>query len=120
MPITTNATNTKAITATLNEKQLSDSGRSARAIAGDGFTYRHDWGQHRGLLLLTLNWSGFTGATRVFVAAAEGGGLGGKFVGDALYTVHNVAPGVGSVTIRLNVEWDSPIGVVVDYLIIEP
>lgn len=91
-----------------------------QAIAGNGFTYRQDWGFLHGQWLLTLTWSGFTNATRVFVAIGEGTGGGGKFVGAARYTLHNVAPDTGRVTIWVNIEWGSDISVIVDYLIIEP
>ena len=91
-----------------------------QAIAGNGFTYRHDWGLKHGQWILPLTWSGFTNATRVFVAIGEGTGGGGKFVGSARYTVHNVAPDTGRVTIWVDIEWGSDISLIVDYLIIEP
>ena len=76
-----NATHAETITAALDEKQFTGLDLNARDIAGTGFSYRHDWGQHRGKLILTLTWAGFTGATRVFVAAAEGGGQNGNLSG---------------------------------------
>ena len=109
--------------ASLEEAQLHKllQGEAApQAIAGNGFTYRHDWGLKHGQWILPLTWSGFTNATRVFVAIGEGTGGGGKFVGSARYTVHNVAPDTGRVTIWVDIEWGSDISLIVDYLIIEP
>jgi hypothetical protein len=90
-------------------------------IAGNGFSYRHNWGARNGWWILHLYGSIIIPDTRVFVAASEGPTRsGGKFIGAAPYTVHNVAPDNGVVSILLHVDWDSPIGVVVDYLFVTP
>ncbi|MEU8663199.1 hypothetical protein [Actinoplanes philippinensis] len=88
-------------------------------LTGAGRTYRHDWGLRKGQWILHLNDPAVTGATRVFVAAGEGSG-DGKFIGGARYTVHNVAPGPGRISIWVDVAWDSPINLLVDYLIVQP
>ena len=38
--------------------------------------------------------------------------------GDARYTVHNITTYDGGVLVRLHVDWDSPLGVSIDYLVI--
>jgi hypothetical protein len=89
-------------------------------VAGAGFTYRQDWGNWNGQAVLTLTWSGFTNDTRVFVAIGEGAPGGGKFVGAARFTLHNVAPQAGNVAIWVEIEWNYPIRLYVDYLIVNP
>ncbi len=95
-------------------------GVSIEALAGNGFTYRHDWGDRNGQWKLTLNWGAINNNSRVFVAIAEGKAGGGKFIGGAKYTLHNVAPSNGQVSIWVNIEWSSPIRLSVDYLVINP
>lgn len=97
-----------------------DDGVSARELIGTGFTYRHDWGDRNGQWKLNLNWGAVTANSRVFVAIAEGAPGGGKFIGAARYTLHNVAPTNGSVNIWINIEWSSPIRLYVDYLVVNP
>ena len=52
--------------------------------------------------------------------ASELGADGSRLVGAAKYTVHNVAPRNGAVTIWLTIDWGSPLRTVVDYLVIQP
>jgi hypothetical protein len=92
-------------------------------LIGAGFTYRHDWGNRHGQWILNLNWGAVNPRTRVFVAIGEGapgGPDGGKFIGAARYTLHNVAPRAGGVDIWVNIEWGSDIRLYVDYLVINP
>lgn len=93
-------------------------GAGTQELIGTGFAYRHDWGDWRGQVILRLNWDFVNANTRVFVSIAEGAGGGGKFIGNARYTVHNVAPRPGGVDIWVNIEWSSPIRLYVDYLAI--
>lgn len=95
-------------------------GVGAAALAGTGFTYRHDWGDWRGQVKLNLNWGAVRADSRVFVAIGEGAPGGGKFIGNARYTVHNVAPRAGGVAIWINIEFSSPIRLYVDYLVVNP
>ena len=82
--------------------------------------YRHDWGDWKGSTLLKLNWNDISPDTVVMVAASQGLVAGdtvaGKFIGNAAYTVQNVAARVAGVDIRVFISWDSPINVQVDYL----
>ncbi len=90
-------------------------------LSGFGYTYRHDWGTRNGWWTLNLTSADFTADTRVFVSASEGPtASGGKFIGSARYLIHNVAPENGVVSIRIFIDWPSPIGLVVDYLIVHP
>ncbi|VEP17676.1 conserved hypothetical protein [Hyella patelloides LEGE 07179] len=95
-------------------------GVSIEALAGNGFTYRHDWGDRNGQWTLNLNWGAITNNSRVFVAIGEGKAGGGKIIGGAKYTLHNVAPSNGKVSIWVNIEWSSPIRLYVDYLVVNP
>jgi hypothetical protein len=86
-------------------------------------TYRHDWGNKHGQWKLNLAWGSVNRRSRVFVAIAEGapgGPDGGKFIGGARYTLHNVAPHDGGVDIWVNIEWGSDRRIYVDYLVINP
>lgn len=95
-------------------------GVSIQALAGNGFTYRQDWGDRNGQHILHLNWGAITNNSRVLVAIAEGKAGGGKFIGSAKYTLHNVAPSNGRVSIWVDIEWSSPIRLSVDYLVVNP
>jgi hypothetical protein len=95
-------------------------GISAQNLAGTGFTYRHDWGYRNGQWRLHLNWCALNRNSRVFVEIGECDAAGGKFIGGARYTVHNVAPNHCVVSSWVNIEWGSPIRVCADYLVINP
>lgn len=93
------------------------------ALAGAGFTYRHNWGAKRGQWTLRLNWGSVNARSRVLVSIGEGTAAGpdaGKFIGAARYTVHNVAPRAGGVDIWVNIEWSADILLFVDYLVVNP
>lgn len=96
---------------------------SAQALTGTGFTYRHDWGNRRGQHVLRLNWGSVNQRSRVFVAIGEGasgGPDGGKHMGAARFTLHNVVPRAGGVDIWINIEWGSDLRLYVDYLVVNP
>ena len=92
----------------------------ARDLSGFGYTYRHNWGFWNGQRIFTLTSSNYTRNTRAFVAIGECDPAGGKIIGAARYTVHNVAPTNGAVRIWVNIEWSAPIGLCADYLIVNP
>jgi hypothetical protein len=99
---------------------LTPAGEVPKSLSGTGFSYRHDWGDKNGQWKLNLNWGAIRANSRVFVAIAEGAPGGGKFLGSARYTLHNVAPSNGGVSIWVNIEWNSPIRLYVDYLVVNP
>lgn len=102
-------------------KELFKAGIGPADLAGNGFTYRHDWGSRHGLQTLHLNWGAISCNSRVFVSASEfSGGAQCDFIGVANYVVYNVAPHAGQVSIRLFIDWDSDIRVHVDYLVVNP
>ena len=95
----------------------------AESLTGTGFTTRVDWGNKHGQWKLNLNWGSVNQRSRVFVAIGEGaagGPDGGKFIGAARYTLHNVAPRAGGVDIWVDIEWGSDIRIYVDYLVVNP
>ncbi len=104
------------IEANVREQRLesgpSDPGRILR--------YRHDWGANKGLNVLRLNWRDIRPDTVMAVSAGEGivpgDNVAGKFVGNAHFTVLNVAPRMDGVDIRVNVEWPDPLTLQVDYV----
>ncbi|MEV5409782.1 hypothetical protein AB0K60_13205 [Thermopolyspora sp. NPDC052614] len=90
-------------------------------LRGTGFTYRHNWGMRRGWWDLRLNTTAVGPNTRVFASAAEGPTSdGGKFLGNARYLVYNIAPVAGHVDVRIFIDWQTPIGCVIDYFIVNP
>lgn len=101
-----------------NVKELFLTGE--RALAGNGFTYRHDWGDLNGQWNLYLNWGDIKCNSRVFVAIGEGAPGNCKHMGAARYTLHNVCPKDGQVSIWVNIEWGSPIRLYVDYFVVNP
>ncbi len=91
-----------------------------KELYGTGYTERIDWGNKHGQWRLTL-WDDWINCnSQVFVSATEWDQNGCGFVGDARYTVHNIAPFNGGVTVRVNIEWGSDIRVRLDYLVINP
>jgi hypothetical protein len=98
-------------------------GASAAAFFGNGYRYRHNWGSLNGQHILPLSWPLITSNSLVFVAIGEGvppNTTAGKKIGAARYTVHNVAPQNGVVSIWVNIEWANPIRLYVDYFVFNP
>ena len=100
---------------------MARSGEASPTALGTGsYTYRHDWGYKNGWWVLTLNDSRITANSRVYVSLSEVGTFGSRFVGAARYSVYNIAPRNGAVTIRIFVDWGSPLHTAVDYLVVQP
>ncbi|MGK7909105.1 MAG: hypothetical protein AB4040_18010 [Synechococcus sp.] len=79
--------------------------------------YRHDWGDKKGVYRLNLNWRGVKGSSLAFVSIGEGA-PNGKHLGNARFTLHNVCPRPNGINIRVEVDWDDPLRIYVDYLVI--
>ncbi len=98
-------------------------GVAPEGLIGTGFGYRCDWGDLHGQYILNLGWGAVNARSLVFVAIGEGapgGPDGGKFIGQARFTLYNVAPHDGGVSIWVNVEWGNNIRLYADYLVINP
>lgn len=105
-----------------NVKPLPGSPEGTALATLTGFTYRHDWGNLRGQHILNLNSNLVRAGQKVFVSISEGaagGPAAGKFVGAARFTVHNVAPQNGRISIWINIEWSSNIRIYADYLVVD-
>lgn len=113
-----NVQNELTLTADSKEiKTLGLGGTNVQAV--NGFTYRQDWGNRRGQWKLTLNSSAISNQSKVLVSICEWDGVSGQgFVGAARYTVHNVAPFNGGVTVWINIEWSADIRIRMDYLVV--
>lgn len=83
-----------------------------------GYSFRFDWGYRTGQWRLTLTWGGFSPTSKVLVSISEADVNGRPFVGNARYTVNNVAPGDGYATIWVTIEWPSPIHLVANYVVL--
>lgn len=73
-----------------------------------------------GRVTANLNWPFVTRNTLVFASATEVRADGTAFIGNANYTINNVVPFDGGVTIIVTIGWNSPISLRVDYLAINP
>lgn len=91
-----------------------------KALAGNGFTWKQDWGNLNGQKILPLNWGAVNCNSRVFVSISEFDLNQCGFIGAARYTVHNVAARNGGVNVWVNIEWENPIRIRADYLVINP
>jgi hypothetical protein len=121
------ASKNREVTAAVNPAKVSklftratQGGPVPQNLSGDGFTYRHDWGDRNGFWVLNLNWGAINRNSRVFVSIGECDPRGGKFIGGARYLLYNVAPNDGVVSIRVNVDWSSAIRLCADYLVVNP
>jgi hypothetical protein len=91
------------------------------------YAYRHRFPiARRGWCRLNLAWDDITCKSIVFASASEYPAdertipedyLCNHY-GDARYTIHNITTYDGGVSVRLHVDWDSPLGISVDYLVI--
>ena len=95
------------------------------ALPGGTRAFRVDWGRlgRARWTLPLINVAGVVPDTLVFASVGEGRLLGdttaGKFIGDAPLTVQNVAtPDRGKIDVRVFVDFDSPIVIQVDYLVV--
>jgi hypothetical protein len=98
-------------------RQLDARGAEAAIINGQlvGSNLRINWGPRMGKNVLTVNFTGvnINANSQVFVSAHEG-----NFIGDARYTVHNIAPFNNGVRVWFEIEWGAPITLIADYLIL--
>jgi hypothetical protein len=98
-----------------------DEGKVVRAEGvGNLFTYRYDYGNYNGWINANFSWNVINRNSTVLIAATEAGQEGVAFVGDAVYTVHNIAPYDGGVHFRVHIDWGSPIRFVVNILVVNP
>ena len=91
------------------------------------FAFRHYWKRPvMGWRNLVLHTDEITCKSMVFASASEypiderstDGFLCNHF-GDATYTIHNITPFDGGVKVRIHVDYDIPLGVSIDYLVID-
>ena len=91
-------------------------------LVGTGYVYRHNWGLRRGIWTLNLTWRVVRPNTLVFVSIGEAlaNPSQGKFIGGANFILYNVAPRDATVSIRININYDRSLPLLVDYLAITP
>ncbi|MBO4204603.1 hypothetical protein [Micromonospora echinofusca] len=78
-------------------------------------SYTHYWGARNGWWTLNLSGLPVTPRQAVVVSASEVDGGGNEFIG-ATITVHNVAVWNGGASIKIYVDWGSPIYINVHYV----
>jgi hypothetical protein len=104
-------------------RTLESAGEEQRFAAPE--VYRHSWGRRNGVVTLNLtNWPEIKPDSLMFASAGEGivdgDPTAGKFMGDARFTVNNVVPENGNVVVRVTIDWEEPIVLFVDYLLVQP
>lgn len=92
---------------------------SVQGVANQ-FAYRYDWGNHRGWVNCTFNWGVVNRNSVVLVSATETFQEGVAGLGNAVYTVHNVAPFDGGVRFRVHIDWANPIRLISMILVVNP
>jgi hypothetical protein len=76
------------------------------------YSFKSYFGTFNGTVKTVLNSSLISSTSRVFVSCSEG------HLGSAKYTVHNVVPNDGYVNVWVTINWDSPIKLYCDYLVV--
>jgi hypothetical protein len=86
------------------------------------------WGYHSGIKRYQLLWQQVTRKSVVLISAAEANPpeLGAftfvpsRFVGDAVFSVENIAPQDGSVIFVIDVRWPDPLPLWTDVTLFDP
>jgi hypothetical protein len=89
----------------------------------DTVAIRFDWGNGRGDIIHDLTFDGFgiTSASLAFVTGSEcrAGGISlGTFIGNAYFTIFNVAVHDSVVSVRFRVDWPSNLHICLNYFIV--
>jgi hypothetical protein len=104
--------------------ELAAQADASRVITPEGvsniFAYRYDFGNWNGWLNCNFSWGVINRNSCVFVSATEAGQEGVAFLGNAVYTVHNVSPYDGGVHFRVHIDWAGPLRFVVMILVVNP
>ena len=85
--------------------------------------YQHDCsGRYYGNRIINLEWDDIREESIVFASASEyeadtRNGYQRSFIGSAKYTIHNIAPYDGGVKLWLEIHWDSPLPVRLNFLV---
>ncbi|SDZ40344.1 hypothetical protein SAMN05421504_11534 [Amycolatopsis xylanica] len=90
----------------------------SRAGVQGTISYRHQWCGIQGFYNLNLTGLGAYNGQAVAVTISESGDGGSEFIGSAVMTVHNVSVWNGNVTVKVNVQWGSPLCVWTHYVAI--
>lgn len=84
---------------------------------------RYYWGKRNGTNRYDFTWDQIFHDSVVVITASEGKqpstNSPERFVGDAGFTVMNIAPRDGGVTFGVRIEWDEPIGLWTDITVFE-
>ncbi|MCF3100936.1 hypothetical protein IPZ58_05020 [Streptomyces roseoverticillatus] len=102
-----------------NQTPQGTSAAPAVEALGPTFSARSDYGLLHGRVRKQFFSNVISPQTRVFISVSEGSG-DNKFVGDAPFSVENVAPSNGVVEFRLFIDWPTDLGTVVDFLFVNP
>jgi len=86
-----------------------------------GGALRYDgWPSISGTTNFGFNWNVIQAGSHVYVSASEVDNAGNRFNGAASYTVENIVVLAGRVEFRIATNWNSPIRVSTDILVINP
>lgn len=94
---------------------------SPQDLSGFGWTYRHNWGPHNGWWILVLASNSFGPPYPCLRLVQRGSARQRRPIHRRRrHLVISVAPDSGLVSIRVFIDWPSPIGLVVDHLFVNP
>jgi hypothetical protein len=86
-----------------------------------GAALRFDgWPNVNGSVNFGFNWAQIHANSHVYVSASEVDNAGNRFMGAAAYTVQNIVVKEGRVEFRVVINWNSPLRISTDILVINP
>jgi hypothetical protein len=103
--------------------EASDKSHPTPSIVGTltGAALRFDgWPSVNGTVNFGFNWDQIHANSHVYVSASEVDNAGNRFNGSAAYTLQNIVVKEGRVEFRIVINWNSPLRISTDILVVNP